>query len=86
MPADRDGCVPDDFYSTTNHRTLVRLAGQWIEVERQRMDAVIVVDGRRALCRKLRDVRTGDAVVCGVGGVRVSSRSSRSAIGTASRS
>ena len=23
-PADRDGCVPDDFYSTTNHRTLVR--------------------------------------------------------------
>src|SRR5262245_10800412 len=19
-PADRDGCVPDDFYSTTNHR------------------------------------------------------------------
>ena len=22
--ADRDGCVPDDFYSTTNHRTLVR--------------------------------------------------------------
>ncbi len=69
--ADRDGCVPDDFYSTTNHRTLVRLGGQWINVERQRMDAVIVVEGTRASCRKLRDVRTGDAVVCGVGGVRV---------------
>ena len=70
--ADRNGCVPDDFYSTTNHRTHVRLGAQWIEVEHQRMDAVIVVDQGRAVCRKLRDVRTGDAVVCGVGGVRVS--------------
>jgi lysine-ketoglutarate reductase/saccharopine dehydrogenase-like protein (TIGR00300 family) len=70
--ADRDGCVPDDFYSTTNHRTHVRHRGQWIEVERQRMDAVIVVEQGRAICRKLRDVDTGDAVVCGVGGVRVS--------------
>jgi lysine-ketoglutarate reductase/saccharopine dehydrogenase-like protein (TIGR00300 family) len=69
--ADRDGCVPDDFYSTTNHRTLVRHRRQWLEVERQRMDAVIVIEGDRAVCRKLRDVRTGDPVVCGVGGVRV---------------
>src|SRR5581483_2515564 len=29
---DRDGCVPDDFYSTTNHRTYVRMKGQWVEV------------------------------------------------------
>jgi lysine-ketoglutarate reductase/saccharopine dehydrogenase-like protein (TIGR00300 family) len=70
--ADRDGCLPDDFYSTTNHRTHVRHGGQWIEVERQRMDAVIVVEQGKAICRKLRDVSTGDAVVCGVGGVRVS--------------
>ena len=69
--ADRDGCVPDDFYSTTNHRTLVRHEGEWIEVERQRMDAVIVIEDARASCRKLRDVRRGDTVVCGVGGVRV---------------
>ncbi|MDR1989513.1 MAG: TIGR00300 family protein [Acidobacteriaceae bacterium] len=69
--ADRDGCVPDDFYSTTNHKTLVRVGGQWLDVERQRMDAVIVIDGERAVCRKLRDVRIGNRVVCGVGGVRV---------------
>jgi arginine dihydrolase len=69
--ADRDGCVPDDFYSTTNHRTLVRYRGHWMQVERQRMDAVIVVEQGRALCRKLRDVRAGDHVVCGVAGVRV---------------
>ena len=43
--ADRDGCVADDFYSTTNHKTQVRIDGQWVEVARQRMDAVIVIDG-----------------------------------------
>ena len=70
-PADRDGCVPDDFYSTTNHRTMVRLNGQWIDVDRQRMDAVIVIEGDNAHCRKLRDVRQGDNIVCGVNGIRV---------------
>jgi len=70
-PTDRDGCVPDDFYSTTNHRTLVRYGGRWLEVAEQRMDAVIVLEAGRAVCRKLRDVRADDAIVCGVEGVRV---------------
>jgi len=70
-PAERDGCVADDFYSTTNHRTAVRLGGRWVDVEKQRMDAVIVIDGSRAICRKLRDVRAGDRIVCGVNGIRV---------------
>ena len=70
-PADRDGCVPDDFYSTTNMRTHVRVGGRWIEVERQRMDAVIVVEGEGAVCRKLREIRVGDRVICGLQGIRV---------------
>ena len=70
--AEADGCVPDDFYSTTNHRTFVHHGGDWIEVSAQRMDAVIVVADGRAECRKLRDVRAGEQVVCGVVGVRVS--------------
>jgi lysine-ketoglutarate reductase/saccharopine dehydrogenase-like protein (TIGR00300 family) len=70
-PAEKDRCVPDDFYSTTNHRTHVRLGGRWIEVDRQRMDAVIVADGARAACVKLRDIRAGDPVVCGHDGIRV---------------
>ncbi len=70
-PAEKDRCVPDDFYSTTNHRTHVRLGGQWVEVEHQRMDAVIIAAGGRAVCRKLRDVRGGDPVVCGHDGIRV---------------
>ena len=70
-PAEKDRCVPDDFYSTTNHRTQVRLNGLWVDVENQRMDAVIVVDGQRAACRKLRDVKAGERVVCGHVGIRV---------------
>ena len=70
-PAEADRVVPDDFYSTTNHRTLVRVQALWVEVGKQRMDAVIVVDGGRAECRKLRDVRKGKKVVCGVNGVRI---------------
>ena len=70
-PAEKDRCVPDDFYSTTNHRTQVRIGGQWLEVEHQRMDAVIVVANDRAECRKLRDVKGGEPVVCGHSGIRV---------------
>lgn len=68
---DIDGAAPEDFYSTTNHRTEVRLDGCWIAVDQQRMDAAIVVAEGRARCVKLRDLRRGDRVVCGMQGVRV---------------
>jgi lysine-ketoglutarate reductase/saccharopine dehydrogenase-like protein (TIGR00300 family) len=70
-PAEKDRCVPDDFYSTTNNRTHVRVNGRWVEVEQQRMDAVIVVADGRASCRKLRDVQAGEPIVCGHEGIRV---------------
>jgi lysine-ketoglutarate reductase/saccharopine dehydrogenase-like protein (TIGR00300 family) len=70
--ADMDGAAPDDFYSTTNHRTAVFLNGEWVAAADQRMDAVLVVDHGSVSCRKLRDVRKGDLVVCGMQGVRVS--------------
>ncbi len=66
-----DRCAPDDFYSTTNHRTMVRHDGRWIECEDQRMDALIVVAGGRARCRRLRDIRKGDRVLVGMQGIRV---------------
>jgi lysine-ketoglutarate reductase/saccharopine dehydrogenase-like protein (TIGR00300 family) len=69
--AEADRVVPDDFYSTTNHRTFVRSQGSWLEVDNQRMDAVIVIHGTRAECRKLRDVRRGDMIVCGAQGIRI---------------
>ena len=70
--ADMDGAAPEDFYSTTNHRTSVYLAGAWVAADDQRMDAVLVVSGGTVSCRKLRDIRRGDQIVCGMQGVRVS--------------
>ncbi len=67
----KDRTVPDDFYSTTNYRTEIRLNGTWIEVGNQRMDGVIVVDGGKAVVKKLREVCRGDRVVCGLDGIRV---------------
>jgi lysine-ketoglutarate reductase/saccharopine dehydrogenase-like protein (TIGR00300 family) len=69
--SDRDGCAPEDAYLTTNQRTSVRHEGRWIEVSSQRMDAVIVIENGRPHCRKLREIRRGDRIVCGVDGVRV---------------
>jgi lysine-ketoglutarate reductase/saccharopine dehydrogenase-like protein (TIGR00300 family) len=68
---ERDRCAPEDFYSTTNHRTYVRHGEQWIEVENQRMDAMVVVESGRARCRRLRDLRRGDRIVAGLRGIRV---------------
>ena len=67
----KDGSVPEDFYSTTNMRTHVRMGGRWVEVDRQRMDAVIVLQDGRATCRKLREIKAGDRLICGVNGIRV---------------
>ena len=68
---EKDRCAPEDFYSTTNHRTLVRQGQQWLEVKNQRMDALIVIESTGAYCRRLRDIRTGDRVVTGIRGIRV---------------
>jgi lysine-ketoglutarate reductase/saccharopine dehydrogenase-like protein (TIGR00300 family) len=72
---DRDRCAPEDFYSTTNHKTHVRHQQRWIEVENQRMDAMIVVEQGRAFCRRLRDLRQEDRIVVGLRGIRVTPES-----------
>ena len=68
---ERDRCAPEDFYSTTNHKTLVRHKGEWIEVENQRMDAMVVLKDGHAYCRRLRDLQAGDECVVGMRGIRV---------------
>ncbi len=76
---ERDRCAPEDFYSTSNHHTQVRIGTQWIDVANQRMDALVVVkrgseteSGKpEAACRRLRDIKAGDWVVTGMHGIRV---------------
>jgi lysine-ketoglutarate reductase/saccharopine dehydrogenase-like protein (TIGR00300 family) len=70
-PVERDGVFPDDFYATTNLETVVRLGGQWVPVENPEMDCGLkVVDGRVATV-PVSDVRAGDQILCGAGGVKV---------------
>lgn len=66
-----DKHVPDDFYSTTNHTTMIFLDGSWVTVQNQRMDALIVVNEKGAYCKKLRDIKRGEKLVCGDTGVKV---------------
>jgi lysine-ketoglutarate reductase/saccharopine dehydrogenase-like protein (TIGR00300 family) len=66
------GTAPEGFYSTTNLATEARVAGQWLPVQNQRMDATIVDDGGGALrCVKLRDLRIGQKVIVGFAGIRI---------------
>lgn len=71
---EQPGVAPDDFYATTIYPTEVRVAGQWVLVQGQRMDGVVVIkhgdDGVTAHCRLLRDLKIGDQVVVGVEGIR----------------
>ena len=68
---EQDGVFPDDFYSTTNLETVVRLGRSWVPVENPEMDCGIVVTGERARTIAVSDVRKGDRVVCGAGGIKV---------------
>ncbi len=70
-PAPADGVVPADFYSTTNHQTLIRRHGEWVEVDRIRMDGVIVVANGGATVKKFREIMKGDLVVTGLTGIKV---------------
>jgi lysine-ketoglutarate reductase/saccharopine dehydrogenase-like protein (TIGR00300 family) len=66
-----DGVFPDDFYSTTNLETVVRLEGHWVPVENPEMDCGIVVTGDRARTIAVSDVKAGDQLVCGASGIKV---------------
>lgn len=69
--ATMDKHVPDDFYSTTNYNTFIFYNNKWIEVKDQRMDAIIVVKNEEARCKKLRDIKKGDMLVCGETGIKI---------------
>src|SRR3954465_5627213 len=71
-PAPADGVFPEDFYSTTNLDTFVRLDRDWVPTDRAEMDCGLGVDeGPVVRTVRVSDVRAGEAVICGAGGVRV---------------
>lgn len=71
--ATHNGVLPDDFYSTSNLPTQVRLGGAWVDVRDIEMDVAVVVDRatRTARACPMHEVRAGDEVVVGYEGVRL---------------
>src|SRR5262245_35561184 len=73
QPVASAGVFPDQFYSTTNLPTAVRVNGKWIDVELIEMDCGIKVDLQtmRAQCVPIHRVRPGDSIVVGHRGVKI---------------
>src|SRR3954471_12068846 len=74
-PAPSDGVFPEDFYSTTNLDTFVRLERDWIRTDRSTTGGGLGVaeQAGRPVVRTVpvSDVHEGEPVVCGAHGVRV---------------
>jgi lysine-ketoglutarate reductase/saccharopine dehydrogenase-like protein (TIGR00300 family) len=69
---EQDGVFPDDFYSTTNLETVVRIGSAWVPVEQPEMDCgLLLYAPGRIRTVPVSDVKKGEQVVCGAGGVKV---------------
>jgi lysine-ketoglutarate reductase/saccharopine dehydrogenase-like protein (TIGR00300 family) len=73
-PVLQAGVAPDDFYVSTIYPTEVRINGEWVKVQNQRMDGAIAItqtpNGLVARCKLLRDLDVGERVVVDVLGIR----------------
>ncbi|HCF28330.1 MAG TPA: TIGR00300 family protein [Cyanobacteria bacterium UBA11049] len=79
-PVIQNGVAPDEFYVTTIYPTEVRVGGEWIKVQNQRMDGAIAITNIPsnspergeivARCKLLRDLEVGEQVVVDVQGIR----------------
>ena len=71
VPCDRDGVLPEGFYSTTNLATDVRVDGHWRSVGNPEMDCGLVVTADAVRTIAMHRARIGDLIVVGFDGVRV---------------
>jgi lysine-ketoglutarate reductase/saccharopine dehydrogenase-like protein (TIGR00300 family) len=66
VPAPADGVLPEDFFSTTNLPTYVRIRGEWKLPREPRMDSALLIDRDGELwVREMRRVRAGDLIAVG---------------------
>ncbi|WP_414529987.1 TIGR00300 family protein [Nodularia chucula] len=74
QPVIQAGVAPDDFYVSTIYPTEVRINGEWVRVQNQRMDGAIAItqtaNGLVGRCKLLRDLEVGDKVIVDVLGIR----------------
>jgi len=66
VEAPADGVLPDDFFSTTNLPTYVKIGGKWRMPREPRMDAALLLDAAGELwIREGRRVRKGERIAVG---------------------
>ncbi len=66
VPAPADGVLPEDFFSTTNLPTYVKVKGKWRMPNEPRMDSILTLDESGELwIREGRRLRKGDLVAVG---------------------
>jgi len=71
VPAPMDGVFPEGFHSSTNFRTFVRIAGDWVLVSNPEMDCGLVLRDGGVTTVPMSDVKRGEPVVIGFLGVKV---------------
>jgi len=69
-PAEADGILPDEFYSTTNFDTFVRVGGRWLAAADQKMDSALVLRDGAPRCVKQGQVKKGEEVALRGPGIR----------------
>ena len=65
VPAPADGVLPENFFSTTNLPTYVRINGTWRMPREPRMDSALVLDDDELWIREGRKVKKGSLVAVG---------------------
>jgi len=70
-PAEADGILPDEFYSSSNFDTFVRVEGQWQAAQDQKMDSALVLREGVPCCVKQGLVKKGEPVALRGPGIRV---------------
>src|SRR3954463_8611102 len=65
VAAPADGVLPENFFSTTNLPTYVRVKGAWRMPREPRMDSALVLDDDGLWIREGRKLRKGDMVAVG---------------------
>ncbi len=69
--APAEGVFPRGFYVTTNLPTYARYNNQWHKVRDQEMDCGIKIEGDKARCITINEVKKGDLIVTGEAGLEV---------------
>ena len=65
QPAPRDGVAPMGYHAMSIFPEYFKIDGQWYLAEESRMDCVPVFEDGRIQVREFRNLKKGDAVVCG---------------------